>query len=466
MSGSSDRQTAALTLARNPIREAYAHLSERVAAALSRPGGPTGPPQRVEVEAPDVEPLAWLAAQAGRPRLYWADRGRHRVVAAAGIAERLDLQATMAPAQLLTAAAGRLVDAAPGIRYYGGCRFDTEATISRRWQAFGRGWLMLPRVEWIQEGEQRLLACNVLPGRDGVQSVLAELDRLAHVPVALAPPGPPRWREDTPTRADWLALVERISTAARRRGEPAKVVLARRTSFTFDTDVEGLALLQAYQRATESNCFLFFFDPGDGTAFMGASPERLFHRRDRHICSEALAGTRPRGATVHEDTLLREQLLACAKEGREHACVVRHIENGLAELTDSLDRDRDISVVELAHVQHLNVHMRGYLRPGVTDGALLAALHPTPAVAGDPPAAALARIGELEPFDRGWYAGPVGYVGADDTQFAVAIRSGLVRGHHLDLYVGAGILAGSRPAGEWLELESKMNGMQSAWHHD
>lgn len=467
MSGSPDRGTVALNLAGDPFRPVYERLAQRLVTMFADGGRAAGPPRRVEVDAPAVEPLAWLAAHHGRPRLYWADRDGRRVVAGVGIADRLDLDGAAPPARLLQDATDRLAGASPDTRYYGGCRFDTGAACSGHWQAFGRGWLMLPRFEWVQEGERFVFACHVVPGRDGVQAILAELGALAGAPATLPTPLPPRWREDVPARGPWLALVERISSeAGHQAGGPAKVVLARRTSFTFDADLDGLALLQAYQRRPEPACYHFLFDPGDGTTFLGASPERLFHRRGRHISSEALAGTRPRGASPGEDAVLRGELLACAKEGREHACVVRHIEDGLAGLTERLERDSDISVVELAHVQHLSVRLRGRLRPDVTDAALLAALHPTPAVAGDPPAAALARIGELEPFDRGWYAGPVGYVGVDDTQFAVAIRSGLVRGHHLDLYVGAGILPGSRPADEWNELESKMSGMQSAWPGD
>jgi len=467
VSGSPDRRTAALDLAGDPLRPVYERLAQRLVAVLADGGPAGGPPRRVEVDAPAVEPLAWLAAHHGRPRLYWADRDGQRVVAGVGIAERLDLDGAATPTQLVAAAAERLAGASAAIRYYGGCRFDTATVGSPRWQGFGRGWLVLPRFEWVREGDRFVFACHVTPGRDRVQAILAELGALAGAPATLPAPAPPRWREDLPTRSAWLALVDRISgETGQQAGGPTKVVLARRTSFAFDAELDGLALLQAYQRCREPGCYHFLFDPGQGTAFMGASPERLFQRRGRHISSEALAGTRPRGASPGEDARLREQLLACAKEGREHACVVRHIEDGLAGLTDHLERDRDISVMELAHVQHLSVRVRGRLRAGVTDAALLAALHPTPAVAGDPPAAALARIGELEPFDRGWYAGPVGYVGVNDTEFAVAIRSGLVRGHHLDLYVGAGILPGSRPADEWNELESKMSGMQSAWPGD
>jgi menaquinone-specific isochorismate synthase len=101
--------------------------------------------------------------------------------------------------------------------------------------------------------------------------------------------------------------------------------------------------------------------------------------------------------------------------------------------------------MKLARRRHLISKVRGTLREGVTDAEVLQALHPTPAVGGYPRAEALEEILALEPFDRGWYAGPVGWIGADASEFAVGIRSGLVRGNRLVLFSGAGIVAGSVP---------------------
>jgi menaquinone-specific isochorismate synthase len=92
----------------------------------------------------------------------------------------------------------------------------------------------------------------------------------------------------------------------------------------------------------------------------------------------------------------------------------------------------------------------------VTAVELLAALHPTPAVGGVPRDAALGAIRAQEPFDRGWYAGPVGWIGADAAEFAVGIRSGLVWPDRLALYSGAGIVEGSVPDREWDEIEQKI----------
>ena len=87
---------------------------------------------------------------------------------------------------------------------------------------------------------------------------------------------------------------------------------------------------------------------------------------------------------------------------------------------------------------------------------LLDRLHPTPAVGGYPTENALPEIARIEPFSRGWYAAPVGWIGAESTQFAVAIRSGLVQGKTMSLFSGAGIVRGSDPHEEWQEVENKI----------
>jgi menaquinone-specific isochorismate synthase len=101
--------------------------------------------------------------------------------------------------------------------------------------------------------------------------------------------------------------------------------------------------------------------------------------------------------------------------------------------------------------------VRGTLQEGVSDAEVLDALHPTPAVGGYPRVEAFEEIRDLEPFDRGWYAGPVGWIGADSAEFAVGIRSGLVSGRKLSLFSGAGIVAGSTAEDEWTEIEQKID---------
>ena len=215
-------------------------------------------------------------------------------------------------------------------------------------------------------------------------------------------------------------------------------------------------LLESLKDATP-NCFHFYVEPESGVAFLGASPERLFSRDGSAVVSEAVAGTRPRGVSSEDDDGLRDDLLHSAKDRSEHAFVRIGIGEALAPLCEELEIDGDVAEMKLARGRHLRSRVRGTLKEGVTDAGLLEALHPTPAVGGHPRDGALEEIRDLEPFDRGWYAGPVGWIGAEASEFAVGIRSGLVRGRTLDLYSGAGIVAGSVPEEEWAEIEQKID---------
>jgi menaquinone-specific isochorismate synthase len=225
--------------------------------------------------------------------------------------------------------------------------------------------------------------------------------------------------------------------------------------FGFDGDLDPTLLLESLKAATPGG-FHFYAEPEDGAAFIGASPERLYRRDGRSVESEAVAGTRPRGVSSEDDDGLRDDLLHSAKDLSEHSYVRTGIQESLAPLCEELQMDQDISDMKLARGRHLRSNVRGTLREGVTDAGLLDALHPTPAVGGYPRGGAMEEIRALEPFDRGWYAGPVGWIGADASEFAVGIRSGLVRGRTLALFSGAGIVAGSVPDQEWAEIEQKI----------
>lgn len=122
----------------------------------------------------------------------------------------------------------------------------------------------------------------------------------------------------------------------------------------------------------------------------------------------------------------------------------------------SIGQKREPTLLRLHKVQHLYTPCNGILFDEVSDAEILPMLHPTPAVGGYPREQALTVIEKIEPFQRGWYAAPVGWVGHDTTEFAVAIRSGLVENNQLSLFSGAGIVEGSKPEKEWQEIENKI----------
>ncbi|HEY5640241.1 MAG TPA: isochorismate synthase, partial [Dehalococcoidia bacterium] len=216
------------------------------------------------------------------------------------------------------------------------------------------------------------------------------------------------------------------------------------------------------------HCTVFAFARGD-SCFLGATPERLV-RVDRPaldgrdapsmVRADCLAGSARRGATEEEDWRLGESLRADPKELHEHAVVVQALRDGLEPLCSRLDIPEAPGLLRLPNVQHLHTPIEGVLSTerGVLE--LVERLHPTPAAGGLPRDAALPLIRQLESFDRGWYAGPVGWVdGRGDGEFAVAIRSALIRRQEAFLYAGCGIVAGSDPEREYSESCLKLRPM-------
>ncbi|WP_292883672.1 isochorismate synthase MenF [Microbacterium sp.] len=197
---------------------------------------------------------------------------------------------------------------------------------------------------------------------------------------------------------------------------------------------------------------------------IGASPETLVTAQDGVVTARVLAGTTARGADAVTDARAAAALADSPKDNDEHAFAVRSVVASLAPHTTALDADGGPFILELPNLFHLATDVRARLSDGASALDLAAALHPTAAVAGTPTDAAIAAIRELEPFDRGRYAGPVGWIdGQGNGEWAIALRcaqfdvAGTGRGAPIALtaYAGAGIVAGSDPEAEMLETRVK-----------
>jgi isochorismate synthase len=247
-----------------------------------------------------------------------------------------------------------------------------------------------------------------------------------------------------------------------RRGELRKVVLARTVEVRAGRTLDPRLLLHRL-RAVDPDAYTFAAPTNDGV-IVGASPELLVSRFGREIRSNPLAGSAPRSGDPDEDQANAEALAASSKDREEHAIVVEAVAETLRPLCEELTWDPEPVLRETPNVWHLSTRFRGVLRdPPQTVLDLVAALHPTPAVVGTPTDVALATIAELEPFDRGRYAGPVGWVDADgDGEWAIALRCAELRGDRATLFAGAGIVAGSVPEAELEETERKFRAFLDA----
>ncbi len=370
-----------------------------------------------------IHPLAALRQAVGEPRFVWWAPQRLLV----GHGEAAEVRAMGGDRVTRVRAA---LSAAP--RWFGGLAFRADHRLSAPWEGF-------PAARFVAPEE------------------VLELD--PDLEVAVDAPRPALCASDpTPDHAGWCRMVE-AALAAIQRGDLTKVVLARALRLTFDAPLDPLDVLVRLRRA-HPDTFCFLFEPQPGCAFVGATPELLARVDGDAVETEALAGSIARGATPAEDRALGERLLRSAKDRHEHALVVEAIRRALTPLTETLHIPSEPRLRRLGNVQHLETPIHGRLR----DADLLAvveALHPTPALGGTPRDAALDFIARLEPFPRGWYAAPVGWMTADgEGEFAVAIRSALICGNTAILYAGAGIVAGSEPEKEWEETALKLDAMR------
>ncbi|MDY6838519.1 MAG: isochorismate synthase [Thermodesulfobacteriota bacterium] len=410
---------------------------------------------RAEVQVEGLSALPWLCAQPPASRGYWSDRENHFELAGTGRADvitgnsRLDYQALMAMLH------HRIKRAKGHPRYLGGLRFSLNGIREPAWEPFKAYRFILPRFEVVTRHGRTVFACNMLENEDEatIEAALSKTafpdgSPLSSLPKAIS-------RQDYPDKGGWCANVE-AALRAFKPGDYEKVVLARKATFAFEESINPAVLLWALKRNTPQ-CFHFMFQPEADAAFLGASPERLYRRDKDGIRTEAIAGSRPRGASAEEDERYALQLKRSEKDLREHEYVVKSIQRTLKALCSLLSVDDERSIMKLARCQHLLTDFRGKLANGVKDADLLEKLHPTPAVGGHPTDRALQDIARLEPFDRGWYAGPVGWIGKDGAQFVVGIRSALTEGCKLHLFSGAGIVDGSVPIAEWEEIENKIS---------
>jgi isochorismate synthase len=255
-----------------------------------------------------------------------------------------------------------------------------------------------------------------------------------------------------------------VAEAARRvrAGELRKVVLARTIEVDADRELDARRLAHRL-RAVDPHAYTFIAPVAGGT-LVGASPELLVSRHGAEVRANPLAGSAPRSGDPDEDRANAEALERSSKDHQEHEVVVEAVAAALGPLCESLAWDDAPVLHATPNVWHLSTRFRGRLRePSMTALDLALALHPTPAVGGAPRDASLATIAQLEGFDRGAYAGPVGWVDAHGNgEWAIALRCALLDGSTATLYAGAGIVAASDPAAELDETERKFGAFLDA----
>lgn len=353
-----------------------------------------------------------------------------------------------------------------GALVMGGARFDVASQCLPHWADFPAAMMTLYPLQWLQQPEGCWLLLQARVGAaEGVDVVIDEQQRLLHtlgrslaVPLSVAEPV----GGDLPSipTAQWQ---DAVGKALHRihHGDMHKVVLARHVLRRHSAPVAVAALLQRL-RQRNASAHLFAVRRGE-SCFLGATPERLGHLQSGVVSTHALAGTCARGIDSTSDQRLGQALMSSAKEREEHDVVVRTICQGLESLGGSVYAAQVPELRKLPTLQHLSTPIRAEFgeQVGVLD--VIEQLHPTPAVAGLALDHAMAFIRQHEGLDRGWYAGPIGWMNdREDGDFVVALRSVLVRGADAYLFAGCGVVAESTPEQEYQETCLKLSGMLNA----
>lgn len=363
-------------------------------------------------------------------------------------------------------------------RFFGGFSFLKEREGDPVWRGFPSASFVLPRVMLEgRAGQARLVAFST---SEEEAEALAEtdLDRLGKV---LPPPGPDRREPSLPDvgpgspphapgglkspgsipsapagvdRRRWREAVDTVLRAVDEK-RVQKAVLSRILDVRLPRPVNPLEALRFLRRENQrAHVFLMEHEPG--RIFLGAAPEILAELRGGRFEATAVAGSIPRGEGAERDRELARRLLASEKDRVEHRLTAEEMVEVLEPRLARMEVEDEPRVLKLARIQHLETTIRGEVGDDEDVLTLVQALHPTPAVCGRPRSEALDLIRAAEPFDRGWYAGPVGWFDpAGDGDFVPALRSAVGRGEVWRLFAGAGIVSGSDPDDEWDETTLK-----------
>jgi menaquinone-specific isochorismate synthase len=338
-------------------------------------------------------------------------------------------------------------------------RIAAEASVADPLGLPGTGLVALGAFSFADDSAQTsvLIVPSVILGRRGGTSWITRTRDLASA-ASFEEPTENALGDDFTVKFDFGALdrpgyVGAVEAALvhLRAGELSKVVLARSMIGRLPDNAD-LRVLLAELAAGYPDTWTFAVD-----GLIGSSPETLVTASRGTVTARVLAGSAPRGADPASDQDAAAALATSTKDLDEHQFALRSLLASLAPHARNVTSSEQPFTLKLPNLWHLASDVEGDLTDGSSSLDLLSALHPTAAVAGTPTDKALALIAQLEPFDRGRYAGPVGWVGADgDGEWAIAPRSAQVdEDGTITAYAGAGIVADSDPDKELAETRMK-----------
>jgi salicylate biosynthesis isochorismate synthase/menaquinone-specific isochorismate synthase len=472
MTKTGSQTEAAFALSDLDTARLLSHLN--AAAKVSRRGGDGEVLAAVTVDLPGLnDPSAVVVAsrQGDEPWFCFEQPDRDgAALAALGCAKAIEASGSTRFAQTAkawAALAGSAQCDSPGGTpgsgpvAVGGFAFADDGGAAPHWDGFAPASLLVPEVALSRRGDSRsmTLAAVVRPDDDPQQicaRLVARAASLRDGPLPMLDPDPSHSSSVLGTMPP-EHYEEAVAAALSRidSGELEKIVLAREVQIHSAQPFSAPAIFSVLRDAF-SGCHVFAVGRGEQT-LIAASPELLVRREGMRAATLALAGSTRRSADPAVDSHLGEQLLRSAKDREEQQIVVRRIVQTLQPLSVWVTAPDEPVIAQMANIQHLATPIRAQLRSQIGAIELAGALHPTPAVGGEPHSVAAPLIPALEGLDRGWYAGPVGWSDLNgDGEFCVALRCALLGGKIARCYAGVGVVSGSDPSAELAETEVKL----------
>lgn len=344
-----------------------------------------------------------------------------------------------------------------GVFAVGGMTFDPLRESSTLWENYPTNRLIIPTYCIVKNKQDYYFTMNqyVYPD-DDVDQIIREKKAVEQLIEAksIAKQSEQYIIEKNEIETEtWKQTVAK-AVQAMKQGKAKKIVLAREMRIKLNREANIAFMLRNLLR-TEKSSYVFALEYG-ADCFIGATPERLVQVNGNHLLSTCLAGTAPRGKNSAEDATIAKNLLNDNKNREEHDYVVQMIKNSLMKICETLQIASEPTVLLLHHLQHLYTPISAQLKSDYAVFDIVQRLHPTPALGGVPRDETLAFIRQHENLDRGWYGAPIGWLDSNDnSEFVVAIRSGLIQGDEASLFAGCGVMRDSTPEMEYEETNVK-----------
>ncbi len=352
--------------------------------------------------------------------------------------------------------------------FLGGLKFSPNE-INELWSDYRDSDWFVPKILFYKKEDRYFLVLN-LEKENYQQQFISSLNFVQHI----------LFNEDnlelskfiikssyTGSEEERLLWIDKVKAALKKieEGEFQKIVLSRSVKLSFSENGSITQLLKSLS-STYPRCYVFAFRQNNST-FFGASPERLAKISNGTIEADALAGSIRRGETPDEDLILEKELLASKKNLNEQKAVVHFIANSFSEFATDIEYNPDPIIRKLPNIQHLWTPIKAKLSKNRSVFAVLKSIHPTPAICGVPWSNALISIRAMEKHARGLYAGIIGWFNFNNEgEFAVSIRSALIKDNELYAFAGCGIVDGSDPIAEYEEINLKLKPILNLFEHE